>query len=584
VRRTDPITLEVIRHGLAAAAREMGVTLRKTSCSPIFNEGNDYSCAVFDRDGQIVSHGEFLPIHLGSLSFSVRAAEAAFAEQGVEPGDSVLMNDPYQGGSHLPDVTLVTPIFHEREIVGYAANRAHHLDVGGFVAGSFYSEARENYQEGLRITPVKLIRAGERDRLLIELIVANCRLPDQMRVDLESQVSANRTACKRMEELIERWGADQMLAAMADLLNASERRMRAALAAWPDGDYSASDFLDNDGITDEPREIKVTVRIRGDEAEVDFTGSSAQVPGPFNSVLGYTHSGVYMSFQAATDPDIAPNAGCYRPIRIVAPERTLVNPVFPAACTGGNEVTCVIHNTVFRALAEVRGEGACPRVMACDHGSSNNMIISGMDPRSGSRYVIYEYPEGGWGGNPDRDGLSATWSIVGNTWNVPVEVVEQRFPVRVERYELRSDSGGPGEHRGGLGIRRDHRVLGHDAEVSIFGNRVRVPPWGAYGGRDGAPAEYVLEGATGRRAAAAPEYGSKAVGVPLRDGELISQATAGGGGWGDPRERDPERVARDVRLGYVSSEAARELYAVAVSDAGELELDATRRLRSEGRA
>jgi N-methylhydantoinase B len=580
--RTDPITLEVIRHGLAAAANEMGVTLRKTSCSPIFNEGNDYSCAIFDRHGQIVSHGEFLPIHLGSLFFSVRAAEAAFADEGFAPGDSVLMNDPYQGGSHLPDVTLVTPIFHDGEVVGYAANRAHHLDVGGSAAGSFYSEARENYQEGLRITPVKLIRAGERDQRLIDLVVNNCRLPEQMRVDLESQVSANRTAHQRMEELIARWGRDPLLAAMADLLDASERRMRAAIASWPDGEYTASDWLDNDGITDEPREIRVAVRIRGDEAEVDFTGSSEQVAGPFNSVLGYTHSGVYMTFQAASDPDIAPNEGCYRPIRIIAPEGTLVNPIFPAACTGGNEVTCVIHNTVFRALAQVRGEGDLPRVMACDHGSSNNMIISGLDPRTGSRYVIYEYPEGGWGANSDRDGLSAIWSIVGNTWNVPVEVVEQRFPVRVERYELRQDSGGPGEHRGGLGIRRDHRVLGHGADVSIFGNRVRVAPWGLDGGLDGAPAEYTLRADTAEPVPAAPQFGSKAAGVRLADGELVTQATAGGGGWGDPRRRDPELVARDVRLGYVSVEAARRDYGVAVGDDGQLDEAATRQLRDGG--
>ena len=578
----DPITLEVIRHTLASASREMGVTLRQTSCSPIFNEGNDYSCAIFDAEGQIVSHGEFLPIHLGSLSFSVRFAAEAFAEEGFERGDSVLMNDPYRGGSHLPDVTLVTPIFDGDEIVAYAANRAHHLDVGGAAPGSFYSAARENYQEGLRITPVKLVRGGVRDTRIFDLVVANCRLPDQMRVDLESQISANRTARRRMTELIGRYGSERVRVAMAEILDLSERRMRAVIASWPDGSFSASDFIDNDGIDDEQREIRVEVRIAGDEVEVDFVGSSPQVAGPFNSVLGYTYSGVYMTFQAATDPDISPNAGCYRPIRILAPEGSIVNPRFPAACTGGNEVTCVIHDTVFRALAAVTGEGVLPRVMACDQGSSNNMIISGRDPRNGQRYVIYEYPEGGWGGNSDRDGLSAVWSIIGDTWNVPVEVVEQRFPVRVERYELIADSGGVGIHRGGLGIRRDHRVLGHDAELSVFGNRVRIAPWGLEGGGEGATAGYVIEPGTTTERTAAPVFGSKATGVELHDGEVISQRTAGGGGWGDPRRRDPARVAEDVRLGYVSATAAAQLYGVRLGDDGTVDQEATARLRAGG--
>jgi N-methylhydantoinase B len=291
-----------------------------------------------------------------------------------------------------------------------------------------------------------------------------------------------------------------------------------------------------------------------------------------------------MTFQAATDSDISPNAGCYRPIRILAPEGSIVNPTFPAACTGGNEVTCVIHDAVFRALAEVRGSGPKPRVMACDHGSSNNMIISGRDPRNGERYVIYEYPEGGWGGNVDRDGLSAVWSIVGDTWNVPVEVVEQRFPVRVERYELLTDSGGAGIHRGGLGIRRDHRILDHDAELSIFGNRVRVAPWGLEGGHEGSTAGYVIDPETPRERPAAPKFGSKASDVRLVSGEVISQRTAGAGGWGDPRHRPVERVAEDVRLGYVSIASARDLYGVVVDEDGGVDAAATAAIRADERS
>lgn len=576
----DPITLQVIGHALTSVSREMGVTLRQTSCSPIFNEGNDYSCAVFDARGQMVSHGEFLPIHLGSMAFAIDAVTRTFAEEGLQPGDMVILNDPFIGGTHLPDVTLVAPIFTGERLVGFAVNRAHHLDIGGTSPGSFFSEARENYQEGLRIAPIKLVRQGNIDRRLQDLITGNTRLPQQLRVDLEAQISANRTAIMRITDLVERYGPDEVDAAMLLVLDQSEQRTREAIRKLPDGEYTASDFIDNDGITDIPREIRVTVRVRGDEVDVDFTGSSEQVDGPLNSVLGYTYAGVYMVFQAATDPDIAPNAGCYRVINIIAPQGSIVNPKFPAACTGGNEVACIVHNTVFRALAQIPSDGGGgAHVMACDHGSSNNMIISGQDPKSGERYVIYEYPEGGWGGNRDRDGLSAVWSIVGNTWNVPVEVVEERFPVRVERYELRTDSGGAGIHRGGLGIRRDHRLLGHDARLSIVANRVRIAPWGLDGGHAGATAGFVINPGTDDERPAAPQFGSKASDVPLGVGEVISQLTAGGGGWGDPARRDPELVVADVLAGYVSAEAAADTYLVILDSSGGIDANATDELR-----
>jgi N-methylhydantoinase B len=558
--KADAITAEVIRHALTAVSREMGVTLRMTSCSPIFNEGNDYSCAIFDAQGKLVTHGEFLPIHLGSLSFSVFHARAAFSKEGLQEGDTVIMNDPYLGGSHLPDITMVSPIFHEGEAVAYAANRAHHLDVGGTMPGSFFSGATDNYQEGVRISPMKLFRGGERDTHLLRMITENSRLAEQMRVDLESQVSANRTAIERVGDLFERYGSEMVSTAMGRSLDYSERRMRAVIASWPDGDYTASDWLDNDGIEDEPREIKVTLRVRGDHIEVDFTGSSEQTKGPLNSVLGYTCSGVYMTLQCATDPDIPPNAGCYRPIEIIAPVGSIVNPRFPAPCTGGNETVFVISNAIFRALAQIEGA----RTMACDQGSSNNLLISGLRPRGGARYVLYEYPEGGWGANRDRDGVSAVFSIAGNTWNVPVEVVERRFPVRVERYELREDSGGVGEHRGGLGIRRDHRILDHAAELSIVGNRVMVPPWGLDGGGEGAAAKYQVLRDGGEPINPATRFGSKAAGVPLRANDVVVQMTAGGGGWGKPLRRERERVARDVRLGYVSVGAAWREYGMKV--------------------
>ncbi len=576
----DPITREIISNALAAAAREMGLTMRQTAVSPIFNEGNDYSCAIFDARARLVSHGEFLPVHLGSLPFSVRYALDEVGSQRMAPGDTVVLNDPFRGGSHLPDVTMVTPIFFRGERVGFAANRAHHLDVGGTVPGSFYAAATENFQEGLRVPPVRLMRRGRLQEDVMSLVLANVRLPDMMRADLQSQISANVTAVRRVVELHERYGTETVGQAMDEIMAHSERRLRAIIATWPDGEYAGEDAMDNDGIVDEPRTVRVTVSVRGDRLAVDFTGSSPQVRGPLNSVLGYTSSAVYMTVQAATDPTIEPNDGCYRPIEIEAPLGTVVNPRFPAAVAGGNELAHIIHMATFRALAQIpRVAGHCPRVIACDQGSSNNLFIAGRGP-DGERYVLYEYPEGGWGGMEGRDGLSAVFSIVGNTINIPAEVVEMRFPVRLDRYELRQDSGGAGRYRGGLGVRRHYRVLSDGAELSIVGNRCKVPPWGLYGGLPGGRAAYLVDGVDGDERVASPGFLSKGSMIPLAQGEVVRQLTAGGGGYGDPLERDPELVVRDLRLGYVSREAAERDYGVLVTPALELDAAGTAALRA----
>jgi N-methylhydantoinase B len=578
----DPITVEIVAKGIAAAAREMGITLRQTSSSPIFNEGNDYSCAVFDEQARLVSHGEFLPIHLGSLPYSVRCALDEIGVEHLHPGDSVLLNDPFRGGSHLPDVTLVTPIFHDGELIGFGANRAHHLDIGGTVAGSFYAQATENFQEGLRIPPVKLVKGGQLDEELLRFVEANVRLPRQTRADLLSQLSANLTAAARMAELVDRYGLDTLRSCMELVMDDSERRMRAIIATWPDGRYSGEDSMDNDGITDVPRTVRVTVEVVGDGLIVDFTGTDPQVEGPLNSVLGYSASGVYMTIQAATDPDILPNDGCYRPVQIVSPEGTIVNPRFPAACTGGNEITSVIHNATFNALSKIpRVDGACPRVMCGDQGSSNNLFLSGWDADN-ERFVLYEYPEGGWGATDGKDGLNAVYSIIGNTWNLPVEAIEMRYPVRIDRYELRTDSGGAGRWRGGLSVRRDYRLLADRGELSLLGNRVRVPPFGLYGGAHGTPAAYTLDPDASNAREASPEFGAKQSQIPMRRGDVIRQETAGGGGFGDPLERDVAAVAADVENGYVTVASARDDYGVVIAD-GAVDIAATESLRAQPR-
>jgi N-methylhydantoinase B len=548
--RVDPITLGVIRSGLVSIAREMGVTLRQSAYSTIFNEGSDFSCGLFDSESRLVAQGEFLPIHLGALQFAVRQAIAEVGRDAFVPGDTVLLNDPYRGGTHLPDLTAITPIFAGEQLVGFAANRAHHADVGGTVSGSFYSEARENFQEGLRLPPVKLYRAGDLDRDILEIILNNVRVPRDMRGDLEAQVSANRTAVKRLLELCDRYGADVVGRAEENICAQSELRMRKVIESWPDGDYTAIDHLDNDGVVDELVPIQVTLRVSGSDLVVDFEGTAPQALGPVNAVEGMTASATYLALQAGTDPTIPANDGCYRPIEIRAPEGSLVSPRFPAPCTGGNETSHRIVNAIARALA-VLPHG--PRVIAADHGSSNNLLVDVPAP-DGERDVFYQYPEGGWGALASKDGENALFSIVGNCKNTPAEAMELRFALRLVRYELLPDSGGPGRWRGGLGTRRDYEVLSDRASLSFVADRCKIGPYGLDGGGSGAPGAYLVDRGDGFvQASAMVSKGSQ---IPLRRGDVVSQRTAGGGGYGSPEERPRELVEEDVRQGYVTRDGA----------------------------
>lgn len=544
----DPITLGVIRSGLVSVSREMGVTLRQTAYSTIFNEGTDFSCGVFDAKARLVAQGEFLPVHLGALQFAVRQAVEELGVDAFEPGDSVMLNDPYRGGTHLPDLTAVTPIFSDDLLIGFAANRAHHADVGGTAPGSFYSEARENFQEGLRLPPVKLYRAGLVDRDILEIILNNVRVPRDMRGDLEAQISANRTATVRLLEISDRYGPATLAAAEDEICDQSERRMRAVIESWPDGEYASQDWMDNDGVVDEPIEIKVTLRVSGSDLEVDFTGTHAQALGPVNAVPGMTASATYLAIQAATDPDIPANDGCYRAVKITAPEGTLVSPKFPAPCTGGNETSHRIVNAIGKALAQMPSG---PRLICGDHGSSNNLLIDAVGS-DGERAIFYQYPEGGWGALGSKDGESALFSIVGNCANTPAEAVELRFPLRLVRYELRADSGGAGEHRGGLGTRRDYEVLAERASLSFVADRCKIGAYGLEGGADGGPGQYMIDRGSGF-SQASPMV-SKGTQIELARGDVVSQRTAGGGGFGSPSKRDREELERDVRLGYVTTD------------------------------
>ncbi|MFC7096888.1 hydantoinase B/oxoprolinase family protein [Halobaculum marinum] len=567
----DSVTLEVIRNGCEAVAEEMNATLVRTGYSPNIKERQDCSTALFDADGEMIAQAETMPVHLGAMPYSVAAAVEAFPPETLSPGDSVLLNDPFRGGAHLPDLTLVTPIFDADgdEVIAFAANRAHHADIGGSTAGSVAADSTEIYQEGLRIPPVKFEAGtgavaadgtpeGEVRDDVLSMILANVRTPEERRGDLRAQVAANATGRRRFRELAAEHGND-LAPALEEIKDYSERRMRAELAELPDGTYEFADALDDDGRGNEDLVVDVTLTVDGDAVTVDFTGTAAQTDGPINAVLAVTASATYYAVRCVTDPDIPPNHGCYRPIDIVAPEGTIVNPTLPAAVVGGNlETSQRVTDAVLGALAQAAPEA----VAAAGQGTMNNVTLGGTDPRDGSPYAFYETQGGGFGGRASGDGMDGVHVHMSNTLNTPAEVLETAYPLRIERYELRPDSGGAGESRGGLGLRRDIRVRDHTARFSLLAERHESHPYGLAGGGEGANGAAYLVDDDGEDLEKLPAKHTR----DLTAGSVVSVRTPGGGGYGDPDDRPDEAVERDLRLGKLTPEVAREQYGYDVDE------------------
>jgi len=590
-----PVTLEVLRNACSAVAEEMNATLLRTAYSPNITDRRDCSCAIFDPDSGMIAQAENIPVHLGAMPFSVAAALAEHPPETLAPGDAIAVNDPFRGGAHLPDVTLVSPIFAgefedgtggdaegvtERdgeeagEVVAIAANRAHHADVGGSTAGSVSADATEIYAEGLRIPPVRLLRGGEFDDDLLSTILANVRTPEERRGDLRAQAAANEVGRERIHDLLEEHGVAGFASAVAAIQDYSERRMRGAIAELPDGEYDFADVLDDDGHGTEDIRIEATVTIDGERLAVDFAGTTAQTESPINAVRAVTASATYYAVRCVTDPEIPPNAGCYRPIELSTPSGTVVDAEPPAAVVGGNlEVSQRVTDVVLGALAEAAPE----RAVAAGQGTMNNVTLGGTDPGrqdhgasdangepGGSPYAFYETQGGGSGAHAAGDGMDAVHVHMSNTRNTPAEVLETAYPLRVERYALRQDSAGAGAFRGGLGLRRDIRIERGSASLSLMGERRRTAPYGIRGGEDGeVGTDVVLERPESEQAVG----GSSEV-LPakctrrLEAGDIVSVRTPGGGGFGDPADRDRDAVLRDVRLGKCSIERARSVYGV----------------------
>jgi N-methylhydantoinase B len=545
--RRDPIELEIFKNLFHSIAEEMGAALRRTAFSPNIKERRDYSCAVFNGDGDVIAMGDHMPVHLGSMPMSVAAAIAAGE---MAAGDVVMLNDPFRGGTHLPDITLVAPVFAKsfakkgtREALRpafYVASRAHHADVGGTYAGSM-GLCREIYQEGLRIPPVKIMRSGNMQRDVLALLLNNVRTPEEREGDLGAQIAACHTGAQRMREICEAYGVSRVQRSAAELLEYSEALMRAFLRTIPPGKYSAQDFLDDDGVSDGPVKIAATVTIHSTPPAkrrilrrqdipsptvcVDFTGSDPQVQGSVNAVEAITYSACFYVFRCLLAEDVPATAGLMRPIRVIAPEGTVVDARPPAAVAGGNvETSQRIVDVLLRALAQAIPD----RIPAAASGTMNNLTIGGLDPRSGKPFAYYETIAGGMGARPTKAGVSGVHTHMTNSLNTPAEALEYAYPLRVRKYSLRSRSGGTGKHRGGDGIVREIEVL-TDCEVTMLADRRKYAPWGLSGGGDGALGRTFVM----RKDGAVEEMPGK-FSTHLRAGERIRIETPGGGGWGSP--------------------------------------------------
>jgi N-methylhydantoinase B len=547
----DPITLEVVGNALMAASEEVAASLIRTAYSSNIKERADCSVAVFDGQGRLIVQAEHIPIHLGSMLTIATNIAARFKPQDIHPGDVFLANDPYHGGgTHLPDITVAQPVFVGGELVAYVANIAHHSDVGGRVPGSNSGDTRHIFEEGLRLPPVKVMNEGILNQDVLGIIMLNSRLPRERLGDLKAQIASTFVGCHRIEALYEKYGKAQMAACLEEMLNYAERRIRARIKAIPEGVYRFTDYLDDDGYLKDAIPISVALTVKKDTLSLDFAGSGREATGALNVVESALKATVFYAVKALLDPTVPSNAGFQRALNITAPPKTIVNCMAPAPVSARTETCQRIVDVIFGAMA-----GALPdRVLAACNSTLNGINISGVDPRSKEFYVYPETIGGGMGARPIKDGLDGVHVHVTNSSNLPIEALETEYPLRVERYELVQGSGGRGTFRGGMGIRRDIRIIGHQAELSTHADRQRFAPWGLQGGGPGARGKIVVN--FGRKNERVLPSGKNS-NVILKDQDVLTVITPGGGGFGPAKGRAKDAVARDIQEEVVAKKKGR---------------------------
>jgi N-methylhydantoinase B len=547
---TDLTTIEVIRGALIYAAEEMGIALKKSAYSPNIKERMDHSCAIFNHRRELIAQAEHIPVHLGSMAIAVKLGLEEY--RGVlESDDMLLLNDPYISGTHLPDLTLIAPIFYDNEIIGYTANKAHHTDVGGKAPGSLAADSNELYQEGLIIPPVKFIKKGVLDQEISRLIQSNVRTPKIQMGDLRAQVAANNIGKRRMLELVEHYGIEVVHGAMDSIMDQSERRIRDMIRMMPDGEYCAVDYIESILPNDGDVNINVKVIKRNDSLIFDYTGTHNQVDKPVNAPLGVTIAGIYYALISITDSTIPVNDGCFRPITLFIPEGCMMNPIRPAPVAGGNVETSQRNaDLILRAFSKIVPN----KIPAAGQGTMNNITIGGLMD-NGEPWTFYETIGGGSGARPNHDGVDGIHTNMTNTMNTPIETLEAYFPLKFKAYRLRPDSGGPGKYRGGCGIERIWTLTSARATLGILAERNKIKPWGLDGGEGGAPGEFILISADGTES----KLPSKCK-ITIYRGDTLIIRTPGGGGYGHIKERDPNLIKEDIMNGLVSPEKAKKIY------------------------
>ena len=555
-RNIDPITFEVVRNALSSIADEMALVVLRSAYSPVVRDAMDYSTALCDRHGQVVAQGLTLAVQLGSFPDVMSVLLREYGDD-MAPGDVFICNDPYgSGGQHLPDLYVIKPLFVEGTVRGYAATMAHHSDVGGIAPGSVAIHATEIYQEGLRLPLLKLYEAGEPDRKLFRVIEKNTRSPVQVLGDLRAQLAACRIAERGFGQLVERYGVGELESYFEALHDFAEARMRAEISRIPDGTYRFTDWIDGVGDNPEPLPIAVTVTVDGDAIALDFAGSAGQVLAAINCPMAMVRSAAYCAIRCLATEDIPNCEGYMRPVSMTAPEGTIVNPVEPAACAARGVIGYRVFDAIMGAIAQAVPELV---IAGCEGGPT---LFSVGGHHEGRPFVLTEVLVSSWGARAARDGVEGISNPAANLSNQPVELIEAELPLEVTRYGLVPDSGGPGRHRGGLASVREFRFLAERSEFTIRTDRRDHPPYGIAGGHPGGPSANTLIDRDGEHEVATMPMKS----FIARRGDVFRMVSAGGGGYGDPRERDPEAVLEDVREEKLTREAARKAYGVAVRD------------------